>query len=385
MADAFYAGVPVFDGFNRIVEPALYKPLPDGWTLGLADIVGSTSVIAAGRYKAVNMAGASVITAVANAVGTPEFPFVFGGDGAGFAVPPEWAACAREALAATIVYVHDELALSLRAAMVPISTVRAQGLDVRIARFAPSSNVTYAMFSGGGLAWAEQAMKRGAFAVEPAPAGARPDLTNLSCGFEKMPSIHGTILSLLVMPSSREMTGEFSGLLEALLALTANAEQPGRLMRGGSLPVKWPPSGLDLEARARHRPAHPLFIYRLYVAARTLFYYVPLRFGLSVGRFRPSTYLGEVIENSDFRKYADGLRMTLDCSQELADCIEALLADAARRGVVRCGLHRQPDALMTCFTPTVFGHHFHFIDGAAGGYAMAAKGLGKIVQAEQRT
>jgi Protein of unknown function (DUF3095) len=78
MADAFYAGVPVFDGFNRIVEPALYKPLPDGWTLGLADIVGSTSVIAAGRYKAVNMAGASVITAVANAVGTPEFPFVFG-------------------------------------------------------------------------------------------------------------------------------------------------------------------------------------------------------------------------------------------------------------------------------------------------------------------
>ena len=77
--------------------------------------------------------------------------------------------------------------------------------------------------------------------------------------------------------------------------------------------------------------------------------------------------------------------MTLDCSQELADCIEALLADAARRGVVRCGLHRQPDALMTCFTPTVFGHHFHFIDGAAGGYAMAAKGLGKIAQAEQRT
>jgi hypothetical protein len=52
-----------------------------------------------------------------------------------------------------------------------------------------------------------------------------------------------------------------------------------------------------------------------------------------------------------------------------------------RRGVARYGLHRQSDALMTCFTPTVFGHHFHFIDGAAGGYAMAAKGLGKIDQA----
>jgi hypothetical protein len=362
-------------------EPTLYKPLPDGWTLGLADIVGSTGVIAAGGYKSVNLAGASVITAVANAVGTPEFPFVFGGDGACFAVPPDWAARAREALAATIVYVHDELALSLRAAMVPVSTVRAQGLDVRIARFAPSPNVTYAMFSGGGLAWAEKEMKRGAFAVESAPAGARPDLSNLSCGFEKMPSIRGTILSLLVMPSSPEMTGEFWGLLEALLALTVNAEQAGRPMCDGTVAVKWPPSGFDLEARARHKPGHPLFVDRLYVAARTLFYYVTLRFGLSVGRFRPSTYLGEVIENSDFRKYANGLRMTLDCSQEFADRIEALLADAARRGVARYGLHRQSDALMTCFTPTVFGHHFHFIDGAAGGYAMAAKGLGKIAQA----
>jgi hypothetical protein len=244
---------------------------------------------------------------------------------------------------------------------------------VRIARFAPSPNVTYAMFSGGGLAWAEKAMKRGTFAVEPAPAGARPDLHNLTCGFEKMPSIHGTILSLVVMPSSQKMTGEFWGLLEALLALTANAEQVGRPMRDGSLPVKWPPSGLDLEARARHKPGHPLFVDRLYVAARMLFYYTILRLGLNVGRFRASTYLGEVIENSDFRKYADGLRMT-----EFADHIETLLADAARRGVALYGLHRQSDALMTCFTPTVFGRHFHFIDGAAGGYAMAAKELGKI-------
>lgn len=378
MEDAVYAGVPVFDEFHRIAEPALYKPLPDGWTLGLADIVGSTSVIAGGGYKSVNMAGASVITAVANAVGTSEFPFVFGGDGACFAVPPDWAALSREALAATIVYVRDELGLSLRAAMVPISNIRAQRLDVRIARFAPSPNVTYAMFSGGGVAWAEKAMKSGAFAVEPAPAGARPDLSNLSCGFEKMPSIHGTILSLLVLPASHEMTDEFQGLLKALLALTANAEQAARPMRDGSLRVKWLPSGFDLEARARHKPRRPLFVDRLYVAARTLFYYAILRSGLSVGRFRPSTYLGEVIENSDFRKYADGLRMTLDCSQELADRIETLLAETARGGVALYGLHRQPDALMTCFTPTVFGHHFHFIDGAAGGYAMAAKGLGKI-------
>jgi hypothetical protein len=186
IADTFYSGVRVFRGFSRIVDPDLYAPLPDGWTLGLSDIVGSTAAIEAGGYKAVNMAGASIITAVANAIGTPDFPFVFGGDGASFAVPPASSKLAEGALAAAVVYVREELGLTLRAAMVPLAAIRAQGLDVRIARFAASSNVSYAMFSGGGLAWAEREMKRGAFAVAPAAAGARPDLTGLSCRFEKV-------------------------------------------------------------------------------------------------------------------------------------------------------------------------------------------------------
>jgi hypothetical protein len=142
-------------------------------------IINSADAIAAGAFKSVNMAGASVITAVANAIGTSDFPFVFGGDGATFAVSPNWTARAQEALASSIVFVREELGLSLRAAMVTVAAVRAQGLDVRVARLAPSSHVTYAVFSGGGWAWAEQEMKRGGFALQPAPAGARPDLTVL--------------------------------------------------------------------------------------------------------------------------------------------------------------------------------------------------------------
>jgi len=372
----FYATVPVFDGFDRIVDPALYQPLPAGWVLGLADIVGSTKAIATGSYKSVNMAGASVITAVANAVGTPDFPFVFGGDGANFAVPPHWAALAREALAACMVYVREELGLSLRAALVPVSAVRDQGLDVRVARFAPSQHVTYAMFSGGGLTWAEKEMKQGAYAIEPAPPGARPDLTGLSCRFEKVASSRGTVLSLLVMPAGREATRPFWDLIKAVLALTANPEAAGRPVT--ALHVKWPPTGLDLEARAGRKPGRPLWLERISVGARTLMSYAIFRFNLTVGQFRPSAYLTEVIENSDFRKYDDGLRMTLDCADDLADKIEALLADAARRGIARYGLHRQSDALITCFGPSVFGKHFHFIDGAAGGYASASRKLAEV-------
>src|ERR1700674_79571 len=155
--DTFYSSIPAFRGFSRLMDPALYSPLPDDWSIGVADIVESTRAIAEARYKAVNMAGASVIAAVTNALDGREFPFVFGGDGASFAVAPDDLDRARGALAATASWVKDDLDLAMRVALVPVKAVRAQGLDVRVARFGPSANLSYAMFSGGGLGWAENA------------------------------------------------------------------------------------------------------------------------------------------------------------------------------------------------------------------------------------
>ena len=200
-SDTFYGSIPVFRGFASLMDPALYSPLPDDWSIGVADIVELTKAIAQARYKAVNMAGAAVIAAVTNALDGREFPFVFGGDGASFAVSPDDLERAREALAATATWVRDDLDLVMRVALVPVAAVRAQGLDVRVARFGPSPNLSYAMFSGGGLGWAEAAMKRGEFAVEAAPPGTQPDLTGLSCRFEEIPSARGLILSVLVVPA----------------------------------------------------------------------------------------------------------------------------------------------------------------------------------------
>src|SRR5690348_10420618 len=200
-SDTFYGTIPVFRGFTKLMEPQLYSPLPDDWTVGVADIVESTKAIAANRYKAVNMAGAAVIAAVTNALEGREFPFVFGGDGASFAVSPADLGRAREALAATAAWVKQDLDLVMRVALVPVSAIRAKGAYVRVARFGPSANLSYAMFSGGGLGWAEAAMKRGEFAISPAVPGTQPDLSGLSCRFEEIPAARGVILSVLVVPT----------------------------------------------------------------------------------------------------------------------------------------------------------------------------------------
>src|SRR6202166_3519969 len=309
-SDIFYGSIPVFRGFSSLMDPALYSPLPDDWSIGVADIVESTRAIAEARYKAVNMAGAAVIAAVTNALEGREFPFVFGGDGASFAVSPDDLERAREALAATATWVEENLNLVMRVALVPVTAIRAQGLDVRVARFGPSANLSYAMFSGGGLGWAEAAMKRGEFAVPKASPGTQPDLTGLSCRFEEIPSVRGLILSVLVVPARDADAGAFRKLIEDIIALVERSPDAGRPVPSGGPPLRWPPAGVDFEARAQRGGS--LLKRRAGVLAHTLFVYLIMRYGIKVGGFVPKTYVRQVVENSDFRKYYDRLRMILD-------------------------------------------------------------------------
>jgi Protein of unknown function (DUF3095) len=377
-AASFYGAIPVFRGFTSLMDPALYSPLPDDWTVGVADIVDSTKAIAGQRYKAVNMAGAAVIAAVANALEGREFPFAFGGDGASFAVSPDDLDRARDALAATATWVREDLDLKMRVALVPVGAIRAQGLDVRVARFGPSANLSYAMFSGGGLGWAEAAMKRGEFAVPEAPAGIQPDLSGLSCRFEEIPASRGLILSVLVVPARGADPILFRKVIEDVITLVERSPDAGRPVPPQGPPLKWPPQGLDYEARAKRGGS--LFTRRVGVLAYTLFAYLIVRFDIKVGGFVPKTYTQQVVENSDFRKYDDGLRMILDCTPELERAVSDRLAAAAHSGIVRYGLHRQDAAMMTCFTPSALrSDHVHFIDGARGGYASAATALKAMV------
>ena len=373
-SDTFYGGIRVFRGFTRLMDPALYSPLPDDWAVGVADIVESTKAIAARRYKAVNMAGAAVIAAVTNALEGREFPFAFGGDGASFAVSADDLERAREALAATASWVRQDLDLVMRVALVPVSAIRKQGLDVRVARFGPSANLSYAMFSGGGLGWAEGAMKRGEFAVAIAPEGTQPDLSGLSCRFEEIPATRGLILAILVLPRPGADPLAFRRVVEDIIGMVERSPDEGRPVPAGGPPLRWPPAGVEYEARAARGGS--LAKRRAIALAFTLWAYVVIRFGIKVGNFVPKNYVRQVVENSDFRKYDDGLRMILDCTEELRDALAERLASAAANGLVRYGLHGQDAAMMTCFVPSVMrADHVHFIDGARGGYAAAATAL----------
>ena len=175
-------------------------------------------------------------------------------------------------------------------------------------------------------------------------------------------------------PASGADPAGFRKLIEDIVALVERSPDAARPVPPGGPALRWPPAGVEFEARAAR--GGPLFKRRVFVLANTLFAYLVMRFGITVGGFVPKTYVRQVVENSDFRKYDDGLRMILDCTPELERALTQRLARAASTGIARYGLHRQDAAMMTCFTPSALrSDHVHFIDGARGGYASAAIAL----------
>ena len=137
----FLDSIPPFSDFRNVARRDCYRPLPDGWVIGASDIVDSTEAIISGRYKEVNTVGASVISAVMNLDRDLRFPFVFGGDGASFAIPGERRDAVAEALAACRTWSDEDMDLSLRAALIPVAyTV---GTDFKPAKRRPVEEITY--------------------------------------------------------------------------------------------------------------------------------------------------------------------------------------------------------------------------------------------------
>lgn len=373
--DKMFAELTAFTDFGGVVESRHYKPLPDDWFLATSDIVGSTSAIKDGRYKAVNMAGASVISAILNALNRRDVPFVFGGDGAVVAVPGTAIDIARQALAEVQTWVAEELDLKLRAAVVPVADIRAAGSDVLVARFQVSPEVSYAMFSGGGASWAEAQMRAGRYVVAPAPPGSRPDLTGLSCRWQPIPARHGEILSVIVIPGAASTGDAFRQLAMEVVAIASGKERFGNPVSPSGPSFGFSRAGLAFEARAS-APKGRRLGRLLRIAGEFLLAVTLDRLGRPLGGFDPKVYRSDVAANSDFRKFDDGLKMTVDIDAGQSRRIAERLEDASRAGICRYGLHSQNTAIMTCMVPSVITRdHMHFIDGSSGGYAVAASHL----------
>lgn len=374
MSKQWIKNVPVLEQFSQVADPSRYIPLPEDWHIGVSDVVNSSSAIEAGRYKAVNVAGAATISAVANALDGGLSLFVFGGDGARFAVSPIQASTAADALSRVARWSDRDLDLHLRVGLASVADIRAAGFDVRVAFWHASDHVRYAMFTGGGLEWADAQLKRQAIGLPPAVADKEPDLTGLSCQWGSIMARQGKIMSLIVRPAPGATAASFAEIISRTISVLEDAPHLNPVPLDGP-EVHWPSSTIALQSRIDNR-THPTWWRGVCVVAATALAWLVFKLNLRIGGFDANRYRREIAVNTDFRKFDDGLMMTVDCSPETAASVRAILGEAATEGVVIYGLHLQDEALMTCVVPSVrTSNHMHFVDGAEGGYTLAAQQL----------
>ncbi len=190
------------------------------------------------------------------------------------------------------------------------------------------AHCAYAMFSGGGLSWFEAQAKRGAFALDAGAAGraARSFRSVLPLGrlagparrhpvADRRAARRRSALRALLEDIVRDVAGG-RGRRPAGDARDAAAGQGGRGDRAGSRRTARVGPG----ARSGARPAPSCIIALGYVFNR---------FKLKAADFdMRKSIQGDLAANADFRKFDDGLRMTLDCSPEFADALETRLAAA---------------------------------------------------------
>jgi hypothetical protein len=231
------------------------------------------------------------------------------------------------------------------------------------------------MFSGGGLNWAEMQMKAGNHSIPAAKQGTIPDLTGLSCRWRHIPSKNGVILSVIVMPHNDVPRSKFSEFVSELLERTSLLEANGHPVAQEGPGVSWPPAGATLEAHAQ-RGQGTLGRARRKVLLESFIAWALIKTGLKVGGFDARRYRRTVGENADFRKFEDGLKMTLDCDSATVADLRALLEEGAKNGTIQYGVHSQAEAMLTCIVPSIAAdNHVHFVDGASGGYTTASQSL----------
>jgi hypothetical protein len=375
--DRFYVDLPSLGQFLDLANPNNYVDAPADWYVLVTDVVASTEAIARGQYKEVNVLGASSIVAVLNAVAPLEVPFVFGGDGALLLVPPTAVHAAREALLGIRALAHESFGLDLRVGIVPLTAVVSQR-PVRVAKLRLSPTYCQASFIGGGLTYATDLVKADpTYRLDVPGDRATADLSGLECRWQDIPSPRGHTVSLIVaaLPSGGYVNEYLYGeVLETLRRIYGDRDGYHPVATA-ALNLSINPQRLAAEAKARAKSAQwgDRVLYTAKAYLQSLLGMGLMGLNMRSGDVEWGRYKADVRAASDYQKIDDALRMVIAGSPAQTEQLVRYLEDRLEQGHLVYGIHVSDRALMTCLIMDRRDHHFHLIDGADGGYALAAQ------------
>ncbi len=383
----FYANLPVLEDFVDITHSENFYEVPKDWVVVITDIADSTKAIEAGRYKDINLLGACSIIVILNIVGDLEIPFVFGGDGASLLIPPKFIPDAERALLAVQKMADEEFNLILRTGIVPLAAITSN-YDVKIAKLRISDNYTQAIIRGGGISYATRLVKDNATTDLYSPKlnhkYAIADFSGLECRWQDIPTRHEEILSLIVQvtaPSQTQIDNLYREVINQIDRIYGKDTECHPVVTE-NLQLAF--RGKNLLSETRVFTASQgwlqkiLYLWKLRII--NLLGLFLMTFDIKTGTFNWGDYKQIVSEATDFKKFDDVLRMVISGRTKQRQKLTDYLEKKFQEGRLVYGFHISDRALMTCLVFERDGRQVHFVDGADGGYALAAKQMKELMK-----
>ena len=380
--DNFYADIPVMQNFVDITHSENFYTVPNDWAIVITDIVGSTKAIELGKYKDVNLLGACSIIVILNIVGDLEIPFVFGGDGASLLIPPKFIKEVAQALLAVQKMAVDEFNLILRTGIVPITAITSN-YEIKVAKLRISENYDQAILRGGGISYATNLVKDIATTDLYSPKSengyAIADFSGLECRWQDIPTRHEEILSLIVFvtaPSQTQIDSLYREVINEIDRIYGQGIECHPVV-SENLQLSFRKKNLLPETKvfnaSKDRWQKVLYLWKIRLI--NLLGLILIKFNIKISGFNWGDYKQVVSEATDFKKFDDVLRMVISGTARQRKQLINYLENKFQEGRLVYGFHISDRTLMTCLVFERDGRQVHFVDGADGGYALAAKAM----------
>jgi hypothetical protein len=374
----FYSDLQTFAEFVESTDINYYYDVPDEWCVIVSDVIDSTKELENGRYREVNLVGASVIIAISNEIDTFLFPYVFGGDGATILLPKVLFQQIEPVLNGLVRYSKDSLNLNLRIGKVDVDEIYKAGYDLKVSCYSPNQNLIQSMLIGDGYSYAESLIKNQfeRYSIKSNETK-NPSFVGLECRWEDIPSPKDEVVSLLVASRSKkteEQLIDYKIIIDKINEIYGD-EDMYKPLEKNALNLTMDSKVLNLETKLKNGTDQVTFKQKIDPLIVNTIGKISFFSGAKVLGFDGEVYKETLLTTTDFQKFEGILKMIITGSksqtQELKDFLESLY----QKKRIFYGTFLSSHAHLTCLVFDRVGPQIHFIDGVGGGYTMASKQL----------
>ena len=379
----FYNDAPIIYNFRHVTDESGYIPVPESWHVVAGDIRNSTKAIESGKYKQVNMAGASLIAAISNIFRDEgDLPFSIGGDGAIILIPNNHLSEVQSVLSYCRLAVRENFGLELITGILPVQQIIQAGYSIKVAKLELSDTIHQTLFWGDGIAYAEDLIKQ---TEQPELEITPEELENysifegLECRWKEIPPEHDEITSFIIKAGGVSLYKKaevYDSCLEKIREVYGSLDDRNPLQ---NRKLTFTKNLRKLMVEWKMRTWKPTL-------KRRIQYGLKLVFQIFVGQYLMwrktitkntdwGRYKSDLVKHADFRKFDDALKFVISGTEDQRKKMEQFLENERKAETLHYGIHSSKSLIITCYIKNYHKHHVHFVDGSDGGYALAAKKL----------